>query len=385
MFSGFLLFCSGILIYIFFMRILFCSSFIHNSRNGAAIFARLFLDWASHRKIEVDIISPEESTILEHIPFVTNQKGFRKIPILNNYHRSYIYYKTVQQQLKKKSYELIFFNSVIESLHSARLIDNIPVHAFLHDENFMNDYKIRPSLKRRIYRKFMRKQEQKACVELTKIWTNSKYMNVAIQTHYNIHPIKIANFYFRSFDLVPSFSEKKPPGLEKTILFIKHDYERGGLLSVIDAINMIDDYEIRLIVVGPAKSSHRFIRSRYDGDMIEIYEYKNRAEIQTLFQTADIFCVPSFSEALGLGNLEAMVFEIPVISSNIPVMQELNTRNCMLLCDPYNPNSIAQAIRSTFTDVAIIENRVNNGKRFVEEEIAKVEVFNSLDNIVASL
>ena len=361
------------------MKILFCSSFVNTSSNGAAIFAQLFLEWCNERKITVDIISSEMSEP-SFIPLVHQNKFVRKFPILNQYQRSFIYYKTVKEKLREKSYDLIFFNSVIESLHTAKLIKKTPVHAFLHDENFMKDYMKNAPFKRKIYRTFLFRQEQKACHFLDKVWTNSKYMKMSLDSIYNIHPVKSEYFYFRSFDLKKEV--KKLDNNSLRILFIKHDYTRGGLIPLIKAINKIDKYPVILDVIGPPESKHPLLQKLMKDHTILISEYKDRKGIQQAFQQADLFCVPSYSEALGLGNLEALSLGIPVIASNIPVMNELNIEKIYHMLPSHEPSDIKNTIIAIMEDKTLQETKRNNGLKFIESTLSKEKVFQSFDSIL---
>jgi len=358
------------------MKILFCSSFVYNSSNGAAIFAQLFLDWCSDRKIAVDIVSSEKADLF--IPLVTQNKLFTKFPILNQYHRSFIYYKTVKELLRTHDYDIVFFNSVVESLHTSRLISKTPVHAFLHDENFMNDYKQNASFKRRLYRNFMFRHEKKACQFLDKIWTNSKHMKDSLDSIYGIHPVKSSYFYFRSFDLQKLKVEKKNG---TRILFIKHDYERGGLESLLDAVNSLDR-DITLEVIGPPKNKHQNLKNRLRNKTLEIAEYKDRIGVQQAFQQADIFCVPSYSEALGLGNLEALAMNVPVVASNIPVMNELNKYEIFCIAQSHNPENIRNAILSILDNEAYRNKLIDKGRVFLQEILNKERVYKSMDDII---
>lgn len=354
---------------------------MNTSSNGAAIFAQLFLEWCADRKIEVDVISSEKSDP-KFIPLVRQNRIFSRFPILNQYHRSFIYYKTVKEQLQNNSYDLIFFNSVVESLHSAKLITAVPVHAFLHDENFMNDYIERPSLKRKTYRNIMFRHEQKACVYLDKIWTNSKYMKLSIDSIYGLHPIKSSFFYFRPFDL-ESNQENSNDGTIR-ILFIKHDYTRGGLIPLIQGINEIKNYSIVLDVIGPPESKHAGLKKFLHNHTMEITEYKNRVDIQQSFQQANIFCVPSYSEALGLGNLEALSLGVPVITSNIPVMNELNKHNVFHILPSHKPADIKRVIVLIIEDKELQGKYRNNGLEFINSQLNKETVFQSFDEILIS-
>jgi glycosyltransferase involved in cell wall biosynthesis len=66
-------------------------------------------------------------------------------------------------------------------------------------------------------------------------------------------------------------------------------------------------------------------------------------ETARFYQAADVFIYPSFNETFGLPILEAMACACPVVTSDTSSMPEI-AGGAAILCDPGDPNSIAQAI-----------------------------------------
>lgn len=72
-------------------------------------------------------------------------------------------------------------------------------------------------------------------------------------------------------------------------------------------------------------------------------------------KSADIFCVPSFKEALGVANLEAMALGCSIVTSNTGGIPEVmdNGKNGWMV-EPGNITDLAGAIHEalTFTNLA---------------------------------
>ena len=66
-------------------------------------------------------------------------------------------------------------------------------------------------------------------------------------------------------------------------------------------------------------------------------------ETVQFYRAADVFAYPSFNETFGLPILEAMATGCPVVTSNTSAMPE-TAGGCALLADPYDPESIADAL-----------------------------------------
>lgn len=363
------------------MNILFCSSFLDNATTGAGTFATLFLEWARDRGYSVDIISDQKTSDYNTINFVTHNKLFTRIPVIQSYQRSYIYFKTVSQQLKQKSYDLIFFNNVIEALHTARFVKEIPVFGFLHDENFMNDYMKNPSLKRKWYRNMMLRYEKLSSKMLDRVLTNSSYMKNLVEASYGLHPLKVRFSHFRTFDWEEERYYSKDISTEKPIrvLFVKHDYHRGGLDFLAQALKKIEKYKFILEIIGPEKSQLLLIREITKGLQIDFTPYKNRDEMLQSYRNADIFCTPSYSEALGLANLEAMQLCVPVVAQNIPIIKELSEKQDIIYWN--NEKSLSELIVDVILDKESRNSKVENAWHFVTEKLSRKNVFVAFDEL----
>lgn len=66
-------------------------------------------------------------------------------------------------------------------------------------------------------------------------------------------------------------------------------------------------------------------------------------EISSLFTQAKAFIFPSYTEGFGLPPLEAMQCECPTIVSDIPTHRWV-MGDASLYCDPYNPDSLTEAM-----------------------------------------
>ena len=69
-----------------------------------------------------------------------------------------------------------------------------------------------------------------------------------------------------------------------------------------------------------------------------------------LFSSADIFVFPTLYEGFGIPIIEAMAFGLPVISTNIPVINEIVTEDVGLLVKPKDPIALADAISKLLSE-----------------------------------
>ncbi len=95
------------------------------------------------------------------------------------------------------------------------------------------------------------------------------------------------------------------------ILFVGGDLERKGGLMLVDAF--------RRLAPGSAEL-HLVTRDRYqpDADGIVVHNdmMPNSPELLSLFQTCDVFALPSQAEAFGIAAAEASASGLPIVASN---------------------------------------------------------------------
>jgi glycosyltransferase involved in cell wall biosynthesis len=93
------------------------------------------------------------------------------------------------------------------------------------------------------------------------------------------------------------------------------------------------------------------------------------AELNRLYRAADALVLPTRYEGFGLGPLEAMAAGCPVITTDVPVVNETVRDGENGLLAPYNdPAGLAAAICRLLDDPALRDRLVANGHRTVTEQ-----------------
>jgi glycosyltransferase involved in cell wall biosynthesis len=96
-----------------------------------------------------------------------------------------------------------------------------------------------------------------------------------------------------------------------------------------------------------------------------------RDDIPSLLAAADIFCMPSLSEALGYSLLEAMAAGIPVVASEVGGIPEVITNAKEgLLVPPADPQKLASALGQLATDTPLREDLGSNGRQTVRAKFS---------------
>ena len=94
---------------------------------------------------------------------------------------------------------------------------------------------------------------------------------------------------------------------------------------------------------------------------------------------------PSLYEGFGLPPLEAMACGCPVVTSGTSSLPEV-VGEAGIMVNPYDIDSLAQAMRQVLTDTELRDNMIRKGleqsKRFSWEKTAEqtLEVYNKVEN-----
>jgi glycosyltransferase involved in cell wall biosynthesis len=137
-----------------------------------------------------------------------------------------------------------------------------------------------------------------------------------------------------------------------SILFTKTDFIRGGLFLLIEALKTLQD-PIKLGVVGVSVESLSDILqsiSSYPQIDLKVYGIQPQLEVYRLMREYEIFCVPSYKEAFGVANLEALSCGCKIVSTEVGGIPEaLHNAPLKWLVPPGNVRSLANAIKESFS------------------------------------
>lgn len=129
---------------------------------------------------------------------------------------------------------------------------------------------------------------------------------------------------------------------------------------------------VPLVIAGPYTNrlSLRNDLGLEKGRDIFLLGYVKDEEIPSLYSSAGVVVTASVSEA-GFNAMiyDAMNFKVPVICSAIPqFMERLGNKNEMALTfDPYDPESLALALKAHFKDVVAAVRRAERAKEYISQ------------------
>ncbi len=137
-----------------------------------------------------------------------------------------------------------------------------------------------------------------------------------------------------------------PPG--PFILTVSNSYPHKNLNSLVRAFGLIEDLsECALVIAGPGRRGERELlaqraRLKRPERVVRLQGIPFEA-LRALYQSAELFALPSLYEGFGLPLVEAMAGGAPVACSDIPVFREVAAEAAAFF-DPNSPKAIADAL-----------------------------------------
>ncbi len=176
------------------------------------------------------------------------------------------------------------------------------------------------------------------------------------------------------------------------VLYIGSERPRKNLGRLFEAFAKLKGEfpELKLVKIGIPGRSERFREDTMKKlgrlgiirDVIFV-DYASELTLAHYYSSAALLAYPSFYEGFGLPPLEAMACGCPVVTSNVSSLPEV-VGEAGIMANPYDTDSLAQAMRQVLTDDKLRDDMVRKGveqaKRFSWEKTARetLEVYSKV-------
>lgn len=224
-----------------------------------------------------------------------------------------------------------------------------------------------------IFSRFLEKKALKNASAFISVSNATKYEFIQ---NYNIAP-SIVDVVYNGIDtdlFKPSDTKylKKKLGLhdEKILLYVGFTTPRKGVETLAQALVMLREQNIKLIIVGKWEKGYREKFFRYlgvnRGKVIEA-GYVHDNEMPAYYSLADIFVLPSLLEGFGFTLVEAMACRAPVVSTNVGAIPEV-IGDCGIIISPQNSGLLAETIDRLLLDRQLAEELKERSRQRVCEK-----------------
>lgn len=176
---------------------------------------------------------------------------------------------------------------------------------------------------------------------------------------------------------------------KRYILFVGRLHLVKGIDLLLNALSLIQDSNIKLKIAGPKSDYLSELKNKANSlnieHRVEFLGRVNGKEKNLLYKNSTVFVAPSYSEVIGMVNIEAALQEVPVITTYATGIKKEWSNNGGELINP-NTKELVDAL-DRILNLSDVE-REYNGKKlksFVEKNYSWKSRFNEWNNIYKSL
>jgi glycosyltransferase involved in cell wall biosynthesis len=217
---------------------------------------------------------------------------------------------------------------------SCKIAESQKIPYLITAHGMLEPYLNKGSIKKKVYSKLLLNNMLNKASAIHAITPFEKDNLFGLTKHKNI--VEIPNFI--SFSEIPMLETYSPD--EEYLLYLGRIHEGKGLEILIQSMLRIDDRNIKLKIVGTeneySEELKKLSRNLNIEDRIVFTGGVYGNEKYKLFSNAKVLIAPSFSEVIGMVNLEAAACKTPVITTfNTGINPDWNISGGIMI----NPNT----------------------------------------------
>ena len=368
-------------------NVYFCTNKIEDITHGPAKFAS-YLRGADFECIKLTILSPDFNHSSNSFIKVNLRLSntFRAIGMLFN---GIDYYFHLRKSVPDDENTILLFNHGMNAYFSTFFFRKAKIIAMINDSNSLDLSLVKMRWNKYQIRYFVFKFFEKIAARRSDIViANSFKIKSRIEEEYLVSPGKIKVLY-KSVDFKEIPSEWNKRKINKLsaikLLFVKSDPVVGGLKFLLEAINQISTYNFDLKIVGPDKKSKEIFSDYLNKSdhSIEFVGKQTQKEVYRLMECSDILISPSLKEGLGVVNIEALGWGLPVVSSKVGGIPEvLGEGKYGWLSMPQSSNSLKENIINCIENDDLRELKSREGFTFVRGKFRIESMIKNFEEIL---
>jgi len=202
---------------------------------------------------------------------------------------------------------------------------------------------------------------------------------------YNVNPRNVEVVYNGVDTKV--FCPSSDDRIEGRILFVGRLDLRKGLYDLLEALKLAEIRDLELLIVGKGPlevSLSRHIQALSLSGQVRLVGHVPRPVLVRLYQTSEMFVLPSRYEGLPTVLLEAMSCGAPCISAAVGGVPEIVTNQVDgVMVPPASPTSLASAIRMLHEDPGLRADLGNEARRKIVSRFDWSQIASKFERIYA--
>lgn len=171
------------------------------------------------------------------------------------------------------------------------------------------------------------------------------------------------------------------------VVFVGILTHRKGVVDLIEASHLLIERGVkhRLVIVGgrPDEGAEEEASVRAAGTGREEFVGSVPHESMSEYlRDADIFCLPSWFEAMPLSILEALASGLPVVATRVGQIPSIVDESVGRLVDPRDPNGLADALEGLIVDGALRAELSTNARARALSRYSLTQTINEIDAVL---
>ncbi|MFX1279850.1 MAG: glycosyltransferase family 4 protein [Promethearchaeota archaeon] len=156
---------------------------------------------------------------------------------------------------------------------------------------------------------------------------------------------------------------------DRIVLFVGLHNNRKGIDLIIKTVNVLKNEKIKFMLVGDGPERNKGIQLVKELNLDKKVIFTGtRLDVHNFYANADVFFLPSRGEGLAGVLMEAMIYQVPIITSNIAGTRDLVIHmNNGLLCEVENYICYARKIKELLNTPELAQKFKSNGLKMIKD------------------
>lgn len=199
------------------------------------------------------------------------------------------------------------------------------------------------------------------------IYTLAEYTKAQIADYGKVAPSKVLIAHPAADAMSSKQKAYKDAADKEYIVYVGNTFPYKNVARLIEAHQLLlaRRPELHLFVVGKIDDNVEVLRKSVAANLhqnVHFTGFVDDEELAWLYAHAQAYVFPSLSEGFGMPSLEAMYFDIPVVSSDATVLPEING-DAAHYFDPEDVDEMAKSIEEVLSDAKLRQKLVANGQK----------------------
>ena len=199
------------------------------------------------------------------------------------------------------------------------------------------------------------------------VYTLAEYTKAEIAAYGNVSSSKIVVAHPASDAMAKKDRVYPEANGKEFILYVGNTFPYKNISRLIQAHQQLLEKRsgLHLVVVGKVDDNVRVLQKEVEENsyrQVIFTDFVDEEQLAWLYKNAKAYVFPSLSEGFGMPSLEAMQYDLPVVSSDATVLPEING-DAAHYFDPEDVDEMAKSIDEVLSDDKLRQTLIENGRK----------------------